>query len=443
MSGVGSHRRIIGFVRFTGNLSKLVAQRAALPGRLVYAANRFYHVPLGHGAVNHGSRPATLMKKRVIILGSTGSIGQSALDVLDGLRDEWQVVGLAAGSRGRELAAQANLYRPEAVALANPQANTTLRENLSYRPEVYVGPDALRQMVDEVAFDCAVCGVVGAGGLAATLRAVELGRRVALANKEALVIAGSLLMPLARKTGATIIPVDSEHSAIFQAMQAGKPDEVRQIYLTASGGPFRTWTTEQMEGITLDEALNHPTWKMGPKVTIDSATMMNKALEIVEARWLFDLRPDQIGVIIHPESIVHSLVEFCDGSFLAQLGTPDMRTPIQYALTYPVRRPCPAPRLDVFATRQLTFDPPDVDRFPALRLGRKVAERGGTCGAVFNAANEAAVELFRSGTLAFCDIARHTERVLSDHDMIESPTLEQLLQADRWARDEVNRCTAC
>jgi 1-deoxy-D-xylulose-5-phosphate reductoisomerase len=383
------------------------------------------------------------MKKRLLILGSTGSIGRSALDVAGHLRDEWEVVGLAAGSRATDLAIQANQCRPEAVALANGGVGVELRSLLHAPARVFSGKDALVQLVESVAFDCVVCAVVGTGGLAATVRAVEMGKRVALANKESLVIAGSLIMPLARRAKATIIPVDSEHSAIFQALQTGKMNEVERILLTASGGPFRTHTVDEMESVTLEEALNHPTWNMGPKITIDSATMMNKALEIVEARWLFGLEPDRIEVAVHPESIVHSMVEFCDGSIIAQLGTPDMRTPIQYALTFPDRRPCPAPRLSLSDLRQLKFEAPDFKRFPALRLGYYVAAKGGTCGAVLNAANESAVELFRQGAIGFCDIARHAERVLEDHEFKLAPTFEELLEADRWARNEVARCTAC
>ena len=383
------------------------------------------------------------MSKRVIILGSTGSIGRSTLDVLAGLGDEWEIVGLAAGSRGQELVEQANRFRPGAVAIACDGLAAEARGALSYRPDVFAGPAALTRLVNEVEADCVVCAVVGVCGLLATLRAVELGRRIALANKEAMVVAGSLMIPMARRSGATIVPVDSEHSAIFQALQAGRREDVRTIYLTASGGPFRTWSVEAMEEVTLEEALRHPTWNMGPKITIDSATMMNKALEIVEARWLFDLDCEQIDVVVHPESIVHSMVEFNDGSIVAQLGTPDMRTPIQYALTYPQRKPCPSPKLDLFRTGQLTFHSPDPKRFPAIRLGHEVARRGGTCGAVLNAANEAAVELFRGGAIAYRDIARFTERALREHDFKESPTLDELLDADRRARQEVTRCMTC
>lgn len=383
------------------------------------------------------------MKKRAIILGSTGSIGSNALDVLASLVEEWQVVGLAAGTRGRQLAEQANRFRPEAVAMASAEQASALDASLDYSPRLFRGDDALLHLVEQVPCDCVVSAVVGVDGLPATVRAVELGRRVGLANKESLVMAGGLLTSLQRKVGSLIIPIDSEHSAIFQAMQAGRSDEVRRVYLTASGGPFRTWSDEEMDVIRVDDALRHPTWDMGPKITIDSATMMNKALEIVEARWLFNLDSEQIQVVIHPESIIHSLVEFCDGSLIAQLGTPDMRTPIQYALTYPERRACPSEALDLLKVRQLRLEPPDPTRFPALRLGHEVARRGGTTGAVLNAANETAVQLFRDGAIHFRDIARYTQRALAQHDFVESPTLDDLLVADQWARQEVARCIAC
>ncbi len=253
-------------------------------------------------------------------------------------------------------------------------------------------------------------------------------------------VAGSVLVPLARQTGATLLPIDSEHSAIFQAMNAGRRNEVRKVYLTASGGPFRTWSAEQIAGASLADALRHPTWNMGPKITIDSATMMNKALEIIEARWLFDLDVDSIEVLIHPESIIHSMVEFCDGSVIAQLGTPDMRTPIQYALTYPERREACGSRLDFSTLRRLNFEPPDLERFPALRLGYDVARAGGTAGAVFNAANEAAVEAFREGVIPFGRIIELVERVLYRHHRVDEPDLETLLAADAWARQEVAEC---
>ena len=383
------------------------------------------------------------MRKRLIILGSTGSIGRNTLEVVEHLRDDWIVVGLAAGSQTDELSEQVNRFRPEAVALADGGRVKALERRIAVPAEVFGGQDALVRLVDQVECDAVVCAVVGVGGLAATVRAVELGKRIALANKESLVTAGSILMPLARDTGAEIIPIDSEHSALFQVLQAGKAAEVHRLWLTASGGPFRGHTGEQMESVTISEALRHPTWDMGPKITIDSATMMNKALEVVEARWLFGMSPERIEVVVHPESVVHSMVEFCDGSIVAQLGTPDMRTPIQYALTFPDRRDCLAPRLDFHALERLNFAKPDLERFPALRLGYDVAARGGTCGAVLNAANEAAVELFRQGSIGFRDIARQTERVLLEHEFKPDPDLGELLKADRWARNEVVRCTAC
>ncbi len=380
------------------------------------------------------------MKKRAIVLGSTGSIGRNSLDVLAQLHEEWEIVGLAAKTRERDLAEQVERFRPEAVALTAGESHGELLRRLKTKTPLFRGPRAMVELVDAVDCDCVISAVVGVSGLTATLRAVELGRRIGLANKEPLVMAGAVIMPLAAKAGATIIPVDSEHSAIFQAMHAGRRDDVRAVYLTASGGPFRTWDPGAMARATLDDALRHPVWKMGPKVTIDSATMMNKALEIVEARWLFDLRPEQIHVVVHPESIVHSLVEFRDGSMIAQLGTPDMRTPIQYALTYPERRDCPSRALDLFSVEQLNFQRPDETRFPALRLGTEAARRGGTAGAVLNGANEAAVEQFRKGTIPFGEISLSVERALATHEFHESPTLDELLAADQWARDEVAKC---
>ena len=379
------------------------------------------------------------MSRRVIVLGSTGSIGRNTLDVLGRMRDEWLVVGLSAGSSAELLAEQAERFRPAAVAILDGDASLLGKPDQG-ACRVFSGPSALVDLVSEVECDCVVCGVVGAAGLMGTLRAVELGRRVALANKEALVVGGSILMPLAKRTGAMIIPVDSEHSAIFQAIQAGAPGDVRRICLTASGGPFRTWSVDRMRGITLEDTLQHPTWDMGPKITIDSATMMNKALEIVEARWLFDMPADRIDVVVHPESIIHSLVEFCDGSMFAQFGTPDMRTPIQYALTHPARRPCPSKPLDLCAIGSLHMEKPDLERFPALRLGYEVARRGGTCGAVLNAANEEAVARFREGTIGFADITRLVEETLAGHAFVADPSLDELLAADGWAREEVNRC---
>ncbi|MBI4578316.1 MAG: 1-deoxy-D-xylulose-5-phosphate reductoisomerase, partial [Planctomycetes bacterium] len=328
--------------------------------------------------------------------------------------------------------------QPAAVVIADPAHAGDIRPFVPAATEVLVGPAGLVALARRADNDYVVAAIVGAAGLESTIAAVAAGKTVGLANKEALVVAGSILIPLARKTGARLLPIDSEHSAVFQAMSAGQRGEVHKVYLTASGGPFRTWTAEQMAGASLEDALRHPTWNMGPKITIDSASMMNKALEIVEAAWLFDLDPNSIEVLIHPESIIHSMVEFCDGSVVAQLGTPDMRTPIQYALTWPERRTGCARRLDFDTLRRLNFEPPDLERFPALKMGFEVARAGGTAGAVLNAANEAAVEAFRQGRIRFGQVVESTRRVLERHEVRRNPDLACLLEADRWARREVD-----
>ncbi len=382
------------------------------------------------------------MKQKVIILGSTGSIGQNTLQVVAQLADAFEVVGLAAGASWKLLAEQARYWRPQVVALSDATDRAALEAALPPECRAFTGPDAMTRLVAEVECDCVVSAVVGAAGLPATVRAVELGRKVAVANKEPLVMAGGLLMALAARTGATILPIDSEHSAVFQALLAGDRRDVERIVLTASGGPFRTASVDELAAVTLEDALQHPTWDMGPKITIDSATMMNKALEIIEARWLFDLRHDQIDVVIHPESIVHSLVEFRDGSVIAQMGTPDMRVPIQYALTHPRRKDCPAERLCLHTLGKMTFYPPDPTRFPSLRLGHEVAEAGGTSGAVLNAANEEGNALFRRGAIKFTDIVALTEAVLDRHELVSDPDLPAVLAADAWAREEFGRCVA-
>lgn len=380
------------------------------------------------------------MAKRIAILGSTGSIGTSTLDAVRALGPEFRVTGLSASRRWRELVKQAEEVGPAAVAIANPALAAEMRPFMKGSTELLVGPAGLVELARRDDNDFVVAAIVGAAGLESTIAAVAQGKAVGLANKEALVVAGSVLIPLARQTGATLLPIDSEHSAVFQSMAAGRRNEVHKIYLTASGGPFRTWSAEQMAEATLEDALRHPTWSMGPKITIDSATMMNKALEIVEAAWLFDLPPESIEVLIHPESIIHSMVEFCDGSVIAQLGTPDMRTPIQYALTYPERRVGCARRLEFGNIRRLNFEPPDFERFPALQMGFEVARAGGTAGAVFNAANEAAVEAFQQRRISFGKIVELTRRVLDRHTVERNPDLGTLLEADRWARQEVAEC---
>lgn len=380
------------------------------------------------------------MAKRVAILGSTGSIGTNTLDVVQCLGPEFQVTGLSAARRWRELASQCEEVHPAAAVLADPTHAAEIQPLIPRCTELLTGPEGLVELARRDDNDFVVAAIVGAAGLESTIAAVAQGKTVGLANKEALVVAGSLLIPLARRTGAALLPIDSEHSAVFQSMAAGRRGEVRKVYLTASGGPFRTWSAEQMAEATLEDALRHPTWDMGPKITIDSATMMNKALEIVEAAWLFDLPPESIEVIIHPESIIHSMVEFRDGSVIAQLGSPDMRTPIQYALTWPERRTGCARRLDFKTLRRLNFEPPDLERFPALGMGFEVARAGGTAGAVFNAANEAAVEAFQQRRITFGKIVELTRRVLERHRLVQNPDLGTLLDADRWARREVAEC---
>lgn len=375
----------------------------------------------------------------VAILGSTGSIGRMTLEVLASLGEPYRAVSLAAETQTDRLAAQVAATGVSRVSVGSEKAARSLREALprASEVEILVGPAGLEALASDPEADIVLSAVVGGAGLPAALAAVRAGKRLALANKESLVMAGALVMGAAAESGAEVVPVDSEHSAIFQAMRAGRKEEVARIYLTASGGPFRTWSAEQIAGATLQDALNHPTWNMGPKITIDSATMMNKALEVIEARWLFDVPADRITVVVHPESIIHSMVEFCDGSIVAQLGTPDMRTPIQYALTYPHRRPGPSERLDVLSLRRMHFEPPDTTRFPAVDLGFQAARRGGTSGAILNAANEAAVEAFRQDRIRFSDVVKLTSEALAEHEDIAEPTLEDLFEADAWARSFV------
>ncbi len=301
------------------------------------------------------------------------------------------------------------------------------------------GRDAIVALAQDPEADIVLSAIVGAAGLEATWAALDAGKTVALANKESLVVGGSLVMELSRRKGAPILPVDSEHSAIFQALRSGKAGEVKKVVLTSSGGPFRGRGRRELENVTPEEALQHPTWRMGKKISIDSATLMNKALEVIEVRWLFDLEPSQIEVVVHPESIVHSIVEFVDGSAIAQLSPPDMRLPIQYALTYPDRIRGGCPTLDWSKVWELRFEPPDHETFPALGLGFEVARRGGTAGAALNAANEAAVARFLHGSLRFVDISRVCRSVLDSHRFDVCPTIEDLKRVDAWARLEVDR----
>jgi 1-deoxy-D-xylulose-5-phosphate reductoisomerase len=376
--------------------------------------------------------------KRVAILGSTGSVGVSALDVAAHLGLE--VGGLAARANRGLLREQIARFRPACAALADPAECERLRGELNGSKTVLLpGPEGVKAVAGAAESDVVLCAISGAACLGPVLEAAAKGKTLALANKESLVMAGPLLLEAVRKSGAVLVPVDSEHSAIFQSLRGGARSEVRRVFLTASGGPFARTPKEDFASITPEQALKHPTWTMGGKITIDSATMFNKALEIVEAKWLFGLEPSQIEVLVHPQSIIHSMVEFVDGSVLAQLGLPDMRTPIQYAFTYPDRAPGNVKRLNLAEVRTLTFEEPDPGKFPSIRLGYRAAEAGGTMGAVLNAANEVAVELFMARKIPFPRIFEIVGRVMDRHRVVERPALDDILQADAWARQEA-RC---
>ena len=380
----------------------------------------------------------------VVVLGSTGSVGRSALGVIaHHAGHRLKAFGLAARSSWEELVAQAVEHKPRYIVLTDLQAAARVNGKLrGAGVEVLSGLDGLIRVVQDPQTDRVLSAVVGAAGLQGTWAALEAGKTVALANKETLVVAGPLVMDLARRRGAEILPVDSEHSAIFQCLRAGASKEVRRVVLTSSGGPFRGKTRRELADVTPEQALRHPTWRMGPKISIDSATLMNKALEVIEARWLFGLEPDAIEVVVHPESVVHSMVEFVDGSTIAQLSPPDMRLPVQFALTYPDRVPGLAPPLDFTAATTLTFEPPDRETFPCLDLGFEVMRRGGTAGAALNAANEAAVARFLAGEIRFLDIPRACRAALDHHTFDPQPSLDDLWKVDSWARQEVARWSA-
>jgi 1-deoxy-D-xylulose-5-phosphate reductoisomerase len=377
--------------------------------------------------------------KRLTVLGATGSIGLRTLELVSSFSDEFQVAGLAARGSNVELIADlCRKYSPRAVALVDGRAVDPLARLLPPpRPEILVGPSGLVTLTRDVEAEVVVSALVGAAGLLPTIAAIEAGRTVALANKETLVMAGSLMTAAARRRGVALLPVDSEHSAIFQCLRGHNKRDVHRILLTASGGPFRELPRERFPEVTVQDALRHPTWKMGPKITIDSATLMNKGLEIIEARWFFDVEPHQVQVVIHPQSIVHSMVEYVDGSILAQLGVADMGVPILYALTYPERRPAPAARLDLARVGQLTFFEPDTDRFPCLRLARQALERGGPAPVVLNAANEVAVAAFLDGRIRFTAIPELIERALETSPRGEPTSVEECVAVDAEVRRRV------
>jgi 1-deoxy-D-xylulose-5-phosphate reductoisomerase len=369
--------------------------------------------------------------KRLLILGSTGSIGLSTIDVI-GRVGGYRVVGLAASRNIRELEKQVRKLRPKFVAVSDLEAAHKLRKRVGSRVEVLEGPEGVAEMAGRDGIDIVVSAIVGSAGLRPTFEAVKRGRIIALANKETLVAGGELISRTAARTGARFLPVDSEHSAIFQCIDGKRPESIRRILLTGSGGPFRG--RKNLRGITVRDALNHPTWNMGKKVTIDSATLMNKGLEVIEAHWLFGVPVEKIEVVIHPQSIVHSLVEFMDGSVIAQLGLPDMRLPIQYALAYPERLAGGLPRLDLHKIRPLTFELPDNGRFPCLNLARLALARGGSAPVVLNAANEVAVEAFLGNRIPFTAIPSVIMSALNIHKVEHPSSVERILAIDREAR---------
>lgn len=377
--------------------------------------------------------------KRVTILGATGSIGLRTLELVSSFSDEFAVAGLAArGSNVERVADLCRKYSPKAVALLDVAARDRLARLLpAPRPELLAGAEGMVAVARDVDADVVVSALVGGAGLLPTMAAIEAGRTMALANKETLVMAGSLMTAAAKRRGVALLPVDSEHSAVFQCLVGHNRGDVHRILLTASGGPFREWPRDKFASITVEDALNHPTWKMGAKITIDSATLMNKGLEIIEARWLFDVPSDKVQVIVHPQSVVHSMVEYVDGCVLAQLGVPDMGIPILYALTYPERRPTPAARLDLTRTGALTFFEPDVAKFPCLRLARTALEVGGTAPVILNATNEVAVAAFLDRRLPFNDIPALIERALDRLEQGPLTSIGQCVDVDADTRRRV------
>jgi 1-deoxy-D-xylulose-5-phosphate reductoisomerase len=374
--------------------------------------------------------------KNVVLLGSTGSIGTSTVKVAEDLPNHIRLIGLAAGDNAELLLKQVQKHHPEAISINNRDKARALEKSLGTTTSVYSGDEGLIRLATLPSADIVLIAIVGTAGLKPALAAIRAGKDIAIASKEILVMAGEIVMEEALKHGVHVLAVDSEHSAIFQCLDGKSSDQVRKLWLTASGGPFRNTPKEEFPGITVERALKHPSWVMGKKITIDSATLFNKGLEMIEARWLFDVGMDRVGVLVHPQSLVHSMVEFVDGALLAQLSTPDMCLPIQYALTYPDRVPSNRVQTDFIKLGSLTFEAPDEERFPALTLARRAGETGGTLPAVLNAANEVAVELFVKGKINFPQITKTVRRVMDAHTVVLHPTLEKLLEADAWARAE-------
>lgn len=372
--------------------------------------------------------------KKIVVLGSTGSIGKNVTDIVRRSRGKLEIIGLAAGKNIELLAQQIKEFSPSKVAVMGPELADDLKEMTSEKVEIVWGKDGYKNLARMPEAELIVSSMVGAAGLIPTLAAIEAGKNVALANKETLVAAGPLVMDLVNKKGVRLLPIDSEHSAIFQCLQGYKHGQVRKLILTASGGPFRTKLASELKSITPEQAIAHPNWSMGAKISVDSATLMNKGLEVIEAHWLFDIPPDKIKVAVHPQSIIHSMVEFVDGSILAQIGIPDMRVPISYALMWPDRMELDLPSLDIFNMEGLTFEPPQMDKFPCLGLAFQALETGGTATTVLNAANEVAVDAFLCNRIPFLKISKIISHCLNELPGQEIKSLDDILRADALAR---------
>ena len=380
--------------------------------------------------------------KNVVLLGSTGSIGTSTVKVAEDLPGQIRLIGLAAGGNADLLLEQTRQHKPAVISINDPAKAKELQNTLGISTQVLCGNDGLLKLATLPEADIVLIAIVGTAGLQPALAAIRAGKDIAVASKEILVMAGEIVMSEARKHGVKVLAVDSEHSAIFQCLDGKPTDSVRKLILTASGGPFRSktdWPKEKFSEITVERALKHPSWVMGRKITIDSATLFNKGLEMIEARWLFDIEMARVGVVVHPQSIVHSMVEFVDGSIIAQLSTPDMCLPIQYALTYPARAASDRVQTNFPKLGTLTFEEPDVERFPAIELARRAGEIGGTLPAILNAANEVAVEAFVNRKINFPQITEMVRRVMGAHEIISRPSLEKILEADAWARREAGK----
>jgi 1-deoxy-D-xylulose-5-phosphate reductoisomerase len=372
--------------------------------------------------------------KKVVLLGSTGSIGTSTCKVVEDLPDDLELIGLAAGRNVDLLREQVTQFKPQMVSVTDPAAAKELASEYNGAPAVECGDGGLLALATMPEADVVLIAIVGTAGLQPALAAIRAGKDIAVASKEILVMAGETVMTEARKHGVKVLAVDSEHSAIFQCLDGKPADSIRQIWLTASGGPFREKPAGEFAGITVEEALKHPSWEMGRKITIDSSTLFNKGLEMIEARWLFDIEMPRVKVVVHPQSVIHSMVEFVDGSMLAQLSTPDMCLPIQYALTYPDRAASERVQTSLAEIGRLDFEEPDTDRFRALSLARTAGEVGGTLPAVLNAANEVAVEAFCERQLSYLGITETVAAVMAAHDLVAQPAMEEILEADSWAR---------